>query len=56
MPDNNYIVDLLYVLFVPLCVFCPLGSIKELEDEKLSLQSDSEHYSDQVTDVNYALV
>lgn len=31
------------------CVFLPLVGIKELEKEKLSLQSDSESYSDQVT-------
>lgn len=31
------------------CVFLPLVGIKELEKEKLSLQSDSESYSEQVT-------
>lgn len=33
-------------------MFClPLVGIKELEKEKLSLQSDSESYSDQVTEL-----
>lgn len=44
-------------LCATLCFFSPpLGSIKELEDEQLSLQSDSEHYTDQVTNLNYVLV
>lgn len=37
-------------MFVFVCVCLPLESIKELENEKLSLQSDAEHYSDQVSD------
>lgn len=37
-------------------LFFPLESIKELESEKLSLQTDAEHYSDQVTDLNFVLV
>lgn len=34
-----------------MCVYLPLEGIKELEKEKLSLQSDSESYSDQVTEL-----
>lgn len=44
------------MMFVIVLFFFPLVSIKELEDEKLSLQSDTENYSDQVADHDYALV
>ena len=42
----------MFVLFV--CHFL-LVSIKEMENEKLFLQSDAEHYSDQVGDLTYVL-
>lgn len=38
-------------LLAGLCVCLPLVGIKELEKEKLSLQSDSESYSNQVTEL-----
>lgn len=46
---NNYVC-------VSVFLFSLLESIKELEKEKLSLQSESESYTDQVTDLSSGLI
>lgn len=57
MTSENTHYQLCYAC-VPLCVhlFFSLVSIKELENEKSSLQSDAEHYSSEVANLNYVLV
>lgn len=52
---ETHITEVMFVAFVSVFVFPQVG-IKELENEKLSLQSGTEHYSDQVAGLHYVLV
>lgn len=47
IPGSVHVMSFVFVLF-----FCPPQvSIEDMEKEKLTLQSDAENYSDQVTDL-----
>lgn len=52
---ETHITEVMFVAFVSVFVFPQVG-IKELENEKLSLQSSTEHYSDQVAGLHYVSV